>query len=75
MWGSVGIDVGRGGGKRVEVWREGRGVGKCGVRWGKVCCDVGRDKKRYGKGCGEVRWGVGKVRGDVGREVGKCVGV
>ena len=40
----------------------GIGEGRCGERCG------------WGK-CGKGRWDVGEVKGDVGRGVGKCVGV
>ena len=44
-----------------EVWKTVRvGVGIVGKYWGR---------------CGKVCWGVDKVRGDVGRDVEKCVEV
>ena len=64
MWGSVLACGGRCREVLGEMWGSVLG---CGGRCGKV---LGR--------CGEVCWGVEKVRGDVGRGVGgvgKCVEV
>ena len=45
--------------------------------WGKVRRAVGGCEEvweRVRDECGEVRWGVGEVRADVERGVGKCRG-
>ena len=52
------------------MWRILGSVLGCGGGEGR-CGGCGEVLGRSGKGC----WGVGEVKGDVGRGVGKCVGV
>ena len=52
-----------------EVWRSVLG---CGERYKGRC---GEMLEKYFERSGKVCWGVGKVRENVGRGVGKCVGV